>query len=271
MRVAVVGHVEWVTFLPVDRAPAAGVIAHATTSWEEAAGGGGVAAAELARLCGRCTLFTVLGADAAGLAARTQLEALNVDVQAALVPAQRRAFTLLDPAGERTIIVVGPAAGPTADGGPPLDALADFDAVYFCKGDAAGLRAARRARVLVATARVLPVIRAAGVALDALVHSARDEGERYREGDLVTRPRLVCTTDGANGGRFQTAEGGVGQWRPAQLPGSLADAYGAGDSFAAGLTWALAHGATPAEACARAAQCGADALLRRGAHGLGAA
>jgi ribokinase len=50
MKTAVVGHVEWVNFLRIDRVLSPGAIALAGESWEEPAGGGGVAAVELARL-----------------------------------------------------------------------------------------------------------------------------------------------------------------------------------------------------------------------------
>jgi ribokinase len=52
MRVAVVGHVEWIWFGSVDRIPGPGEIAHATDDWEEPAGGGAVAAVQLAKLAG---------------------------------------------------------------------------------------------------------------------------------------------------------------------------------------------------------------------------
>jgi ribokinase len=264
LRVAVVGHVEWVTFLPIDHALTPGVIAHAHGGWDEAAGGGGVAAAEMARLAGRATLFTTLGADAIGRSAAAQLAALEVDARADATPEQARAITLIDPSGERTIVVVGAAAGPRA-----LDpeVMAGFDAVYFCKGDATALRAARRARVLVSTARILPVLRAAGVVLDALVHSAHDAGERYADGDLDPAPRLVCTTDGAAGGAFRCLDGRAGRWAPEPVPAGRGDAYGAGDSFAAGLTFALGAGLDVAAACTAAARSGAAANTRRGAHG----
>jgi len=47
-------------------------------------------------------------------------------------------------------------------------------------------------------------------------------------------------------------------------PGDVVDTYGAGDSFAAGLTFALASGAPPQEAVAFAARCGAATLTGRG-------
>ena len=40
MRVAVVGHVEWVEFARVERVPVAGEIVHALDAWEEPGGGG---------------------------------------------------------------------------------------------------------------------------------------------------------------------------------------------------------------------------------------
>jgi ribokinase len=46
----VVGYVEWVEFVRGDHVPAAGEIVHATDGFEEPAGGGAVAAAQLARM-----------------------------------------------------------------------------------------------------------------------------------------------------------------------------------------------------------------------------
>ena len=57
-------------------------------------------------------------------------------------------------------------------------------------------------RVLVATARILPVLREAGVTLDALVGSLRDPSERYRHGDLDPPPKRVVLTDGDKGGEI---------------------------------------------------------------------
>jgi hypothetical protein len=52
LRVAVVGHVEWVRFARVSHIPHAGEIVHARDPFEEPAGGGAVAAVQLARLAG---------------------------------------------------------------------------------------------------------------------------------------------------------------------------------------------------------------------------
>ena len=52
--------------------------------------------------------------------------------------------------------------------------------------------------------------------------------------------------------------------KPAVPPGSFEDAYGAGDCFAAGLTFALAQGMEIPDALAFASERGALALTRRG-------
>ena len=118
MQVAVVGHLEWVEFARVEAMPASGDIVHATDVWAEAAGGGAVAAVQLARLAGDATLFTVLGNDELGRRARKQLTAQGVTVRAVVAKEpQRRAFTLVDAAGERTIIVLGGKLRPSGEEG----------------------------------------------------------------------------------------------------------------------------------------------------------
>jgi ribokinase len=265
VRVAVVGHVEWIEFARVSRVPAPGEIVHATERWEEAGGGGAVAAAELARLAGSSALYTALGSDVLGALAREQLEQRGVRVHSAATgEQQRRAWVHLDQHGERTITVHGEKLRPRGrERGLPWHGLAGADAVYFVSGEVDALRVARRARVLVATARELPTLREAGVELDALVGSGEDEGERFRPGDLDPPPKLVVATAGALGGWAQPG----GPYRAAALTGPVEDAYGCGDCFAAGLTFALGDGLPVEEALAFAARSGAAALTRRGALG----
>jgi ribokinase len=267
VRLAVVGHVEWVDFVRLERVPSAGEIVHATEAWAEAAGGGGVSAVRLARLAGACTLFTAFGDDDLGRRAHAELERLGVRVESVFRrDPQRRALTFVDVRGERTITVIGERLGPRASDPLPWDELGAADAVYFVSGDADAVRAARKARVLVATARSLSTLREARVELDALVRSERDRSERYMPGDLDPPPRLEVATDGPNGGAYSQS-GTKRAFASAPVPGPLADAYGAGDSFAAGLTFALAEGRGVEGALAFAAAEGAAALARRGAHG----
>ncbi len=264
MRVAVVGHVEWVEFVEVPRVPAAGEIVHGAPVLEVAAGGGAVAAVQLARWTGGCALFTAIGADALGQRADAELRARGVTVHAAVRAApQRRALTMVDAPGERTIVVLGARHVAHASDALPWDELAACDAVYVTGGDAAAVRAARAARVVVATSRVMPLLREAAIPLDALVGSANDPSERY-DGDLDPPPRLVVRTDGARGGRY-VEDGVEGAYAaaPATVTG---DTYGAGDTFAAALTLALGEGRATADALAFAAARSAEVLAHRGPY-----
>ncbi len=268
IRVAVVGHVEWVEFLRVERVPRPGEIVSASEVWSEPAGGGAVAAVQLARLAGHSTFFTALGDDEIGRRARDGLIELGVRVEAAIRDEpQRRAFVYVDGAGERTITLLSRKLVPHADDPLPWGDLAWTDAVYFTGGDQAAVHRARGARVLVATARELPTLAAAGVQLDALVRSGSDESEAYAPGDLDPVPRLAIATSGAAGGSYSVDGGPEQQFAGAPLPGLVVDAYGAGDSFAAGLTFALAERRSLAVAIAFAARCGAAVMTGRGPYG----
>src|SRR2546421_65287 len=180
MQVAVVGHVEWVEFARVDHVPAPGEIVHALETWQEPAGGGAVAAVQLAHLAGECLFLTALGDDELGRRAARELGELGVRVEAAWrAEPQRRAFVHLD-----------------------------------------------------------------------------------AQGELAPAPRFIAETDGAGGGSLTAADGSTSTWIAAPLPGPPVDAYGAGDSFAAGVTFGLAQGLTPMEAVELGARCGAAALTR---------
>jgi ribokinase len=264
--VAVVGHVEWVEFARVDHVPTPGEIVHALETWQEPAGGGAVAAVQLARLAGDCLFLTALGDDELGHRATKELAELGVRVEAAWRPEpQRRAFVHVDAAAERTITVIGERMGP--HGGDPLPwaELSEIDAVYFTAGDVDGLRAARSARQLVATTRANETLVPGHVQLDVLVRSARDPGEEYVQ--LDPPPRFVAQTDGAGGGSLLSPDGTTTHWAAAPLPGPAVDAYGAGDSFAAGLTFGLAEGLESTEAVELGARYGAAAMTTRGAYG----
>ena len=63
------------------------------------------------------------------------------------------------------------------------------------------------------------------------------------------------------------ADGAGGEWAAAEVPGPVVDAYGCGDSFAAGLTFALGEGRPIDEALAVAASWGAHTLTLRGPYG----
>jgi ribokinase len=267
IRVAVVGHVEWIEFARVEHMPAAGEIVHALETWEEPAGGGAVAAVQLARLAGDCLFVTALGDDALGRRAKEELEALGVRVAPAWrSKPQRRGFVHLDAKGERTITVIGERMGPHRDDPLPWGELADLDGVYLTAGDSPAVRAARAARTLVASVRAKAALADAGVELDVLVASVTDEGERFTPGEIEPQPRLVVRTEGASGGSLLAADGRSSRWDVSPLPAPLVDAYGAGDSFTAGVTFGFAQGRSAAEAVELGARCGAACLTGRGPY-----
>jgi ribokinase len=255
VRCAVVGHVEWVEFARVPRLPAPGEIVHATERWEEPAGGGAVVARQLARLAGRCELFTALGDDDLGRESTRRLASLGVDlhVQHPNGSPTRRAWTHVDGAGERTITVLGEKLLPRG----PLP-LAGYDLVFFVSGDVSALRSAREARFLAATLREQPTLREADLPLDLVVGSRNDDGERY-DGSL--QATTVVLTDGSNGG---TANGEP--FAAAATPGRLVDMYGAGDSFAAAVALALAQGEDLRTALALGTRAGAAVITGRGPY-----
>jgi ribokinase len=248
--------------------PRAGEIVHALETWEAPAGGGAVAAVQLARRAGECLFLTALGDDELGRRAERELTELGVRVAAAWRPEpQRRAFVHVDGDGERTITVIGARLGSRGEDDLPWAQLADCDAVYFTAGDAESVRGARAARALVASARGKEVLAEAAVEVDVIVASARDEGERVEPGELEPPPRFVARTSGSGGGELLAADGSTSAWEAAPLPGEVADAYGAGDSFAAGLTFGLGSGLPIQEALGVGARWGAEAMTKRGPYG----
>jgi ribokinase len=112
----------------------------------------------------------------------------------------------------------------------------------------------------------LETLQAARVELDALVSSGADLGERYETGALEPEPRFVVRTAGAAGGRWEASDGTTGSWAATPLPGPVGDAYGAGDSFAAGLTYGLGAGLGIDEALQVGARCGAACMTGRGPY-----
>jgi ribokinase len=179
--------------------------------------------------------------------------------------ASRFVFTMLDDGGERTIITVGERLQPAGADPLPWPRLADADGVYFTAGDDAALAHARSARTLVVTPRAGD--HAAGLrsvpTVDATVFSALDRDERRWAADWEAHSTLMVATEGAAGGRWWGAA--EGRWPAVTPSGAIRDSYGAGDSFAAGLTYGLASGCSIDDAAAIGARCGAEMLTRIGA------
>ena len=263
-RVAVVGHIEWVDFIPVAAYPRRGSVLHAESSFARAAGGGGVAAATLADLGAEVHFFCALGHDAHGTAAAEQLQERGVTMHVAWrEQPTRRAMTLLEPGGERTIVTIGERLGPRGGDELPWELLRQADGAYFTAGDRAALEHARQARVLTASPRGGDPLQGDGVPIDALIFSAHDQDEEALAERVGDRARLVVVTEGAEGGRWSGAS--TGRWEPAPVPGEPRDSFGCGDSFAAGFTFGLAQRQAIAQAATVGAECGARCLTRSGA------
>ena len=180
-RVGVVGHVEWVQFAVVERVPRGGRDRPRARDVLRAGGrrrGGGGAAAQARRLGGvldragrRRAAASVPRASCASASASSCSRRPRRPAAARLhLPRRRRrAHDHGDRRADRA------AAAPTRCRGT---SSARWTAIYFTGGDAGAVRAARAARVLVATPRAMDALAASGVQLDVLVRSAGDPGER---------------------------------------------------------------------------------------------
>jgi len=258
--------VEVVRFVEVPQLPRPGEIVRASHVHEVPAGGGAVVAVQLARLLGQpVPFFTSLGRDAAGERAAADLTDLGLELHVAWredTPT-REAITYIDAAGERTITVIGERLSPIAADPLPWELLADCDGAFITAADAPSIRLARSARVLTATPRTrLEILREAGVRLDALIGSALDPAERFSPGDLDPAPALVIATEGANGGRVTPG----GRFAAPTRLQPVRDTYGAGDSFAAGVTAGLAAGWELRDALSLGCHCGSACLDGRGPY-----
>jgi ribokinase len=254
LRLAVIGHVEWVTFAHAPFVPRPGEIVHLTDPMSQPGGGGAVTAVALRRMGAEVTFFTTLGSDGR---ARPVLErhGLRIETVESDRP-QTEVLALVDPAGERTLYVVGENEAPVATDPLPWDEIAQMDGCYFTGYDPATVALGRRARVLVVTARRFETLAASGVRADALVGSGRDRGEQYDLSRLERPPEHVIVTGGAQGGSGYEA---------APVPGRVVDTYGAGDTFVAGVLFGLASGWPLPRTLAHAAERAAEALTWRGA------
>ncbi len=130
-----------------------------------------------------------------------------------------------------------------------------MDGVFFTGQDPRTLELARRAPVVVVTARRFGSLRASGIRADALVGSGRDRGEQFDLSELRRQPDHVIVTNGAHGGTG---------YRAVEPPGPVVDTYGAGDTFVAGVTYGLAAGWELSRTLEFAAGRAAEALTWRG-------
>ena len=241
LSLAVVGHLEWMSFLQVDQLPQQGRIGHAPTRLDEIGGAGAIAAVQMARLSGsRVQFFTALGRDEIGERSLKRLQELNVEAHVAWRKTPtRQGISMVDSDGDRAITVIGARLQPQANDPLPWDELTACDGVFATAADAAALVLARKAKVLTATPRLRqPTLQEAAITLDALIGSGLDPDEQLQDPLGFPLPRLHIATEGAIGGRLTPG----GRYDAVKPDGPVIDSYGCGDSFAAGVTVGLAAG-----------------------------
>jgi ribokinase len=260
LRIAVIGHAEHVTIARAAALPQPGDIAHLDERVVIAGGGGAIAFFQLAKSDAEIHFFTALGDDDAADEVRVRIEATSARIHAARrEEPHTRDVVIVTPGGERTILVVGEPLHPRIDDDLPWDLLGTCDAAYFTGQDPRTIEAARRARMLVVTARRKAALDASEVRADVVVGSARDGREASTRSDYAVPPHALVMTEGGLGGRIEAADDVV-RFASAQAPQVIAGSYGAGDSFAGALTWYLARGFSTLEACERASVYGAAVL-----------
>ncbi len=260
MRIAVVGHVEHVTIAQVPSLPEAGEILHLDEPIVIAGGGGGIAFFQLVKSDAELHLFTAIGVDDAALYVYNEIATTSATIHAAIrMESHTRDIVLVTPDAERTIMVVGWPLHPTLDDRLSWGILETCDAVYFTGEDAETLQLARKAQLLIVTARRAHVLKAAGVRADVIVGSVRDPRENRGRDEYASPPGALVLTDGANGGTIETATG-RSRFDAVNVQRTIVGAYGAGDSFSAALTYFLATGLSIEAACEAAASYGAAVL-----------
>ena len=263
MRAAVVGHIEWLEFVPVEAVPRPGEIVHADESWEQAAGGGSAAAVQLTKLADSVDFFTALGNDEHARLAREELEARGITVHATAIDA--------------------PSAAASHSSTTPVSGRSRRSVASSIRAaTTTGFRGTSSlAATLSTTAQATPThcwrldVRASSLRRHA---SSRRRGKpRWsrrarleREGRSRALPaRADRSRAEARRDDFRTARWvGAAGWAVQRCAASdeSADAYGAGDCFAAGLAFGLAAGLEGLEALDFAARCGAGALAGPGVH-----
>ena len=266
LQLAVIGHVEWVTFLKVDQIPLAGEISHATDSFEEAAGGAAVAAVQMARLTnGPVDLITSLGKDSFGEKCYERLTELGLNLKVAWrEKPTRKGISLISKDGERAITVIGERLQPIASDNLPWNEMKNYDGIFITATDKEGIRLAREAKFLSATPRTgEKTLKNSKVKINALIGSALDPGEEINHDELIPKPDIYIATKGKSGGTIFPYNQSYKSITPSSKE---IDTYGCGDCFAGGVTTALSANLNLNQAVKIGAYCGAECSTHYGPY-----
>ncbi len=266
MKLAVVGHVEWVTFLKVDALPEAGKISHAEKYLEGPAGGGAVIAAQIAKLIKQRVLFiTSLGEDYEGYESEKKLNEMGLDLRISWRNSPtRKGISFIDNNKDRAITVIGDRLEPKGDEDLDWLKLNGFDGVFITAGDKAALNHCRRAKFMGVTPRVgLNVLNGFTEKIDLLVGSALDPQEQVKKDLINNSTKLIIATEGEKGGETWPN----GRYEAINMTSPIIDSYGCGDNFAAGVTVGLAAGWSVEESISLGAYCGSICASQLGPYG----
>ena len=266
LKLAVIGHVEWVTFLKVDQLPLAGEISHAKDCFEEAAGGAAVAAVQMARLINEpVDLITSLGNDNYGEKCYERLTKLGLNLKVAWrEKPTRKGISLISKDGERAITVIGERLQPIASDNLPWGDMKNYDGIFVTATDKEGIRLARGAKFLSATPRTgEQTLTHSKVKINALIGSGLDPGEKINLKGLVPKPDIYISTRGKSGGTIFPENIKYKSIKPSSKE---IDTYGCGDCFAGAVTTALSAKLNLEQAIKMGAYCGAECSTHYGPY-----
>ena len=266
LKLAVIGHIEWVTFLKVDQLPLAGQISHAKDYFEEAAGGAAVAAVQMARLTnGPVDLITSLGKDIYGEKCYERLTNLGLNLKVAWrEESTRKGISLISKDGERAITVIGKRLQPLSSDDLPWSDMKNYDGIFVTATDKKGIRLARAARFLAATPRTgQKVLNLSNVKINALIGSGLDPGEKINYEELSPKPDIYIATEGKLGGTIYPKKSKYKSIKPSSKE---VDSYGCGDCFAGAVTTALSAKLNLDQAINIGSYCGAECSTHYGPY-----
>ena len=266
LKLAVIGHIEWVTFLKVDQLPIAGEISHAKDCFEEAAGGAAVAAVQMARLINDpVDLITSLGKDNNGEKCYERLIKLGLNLKVAWrEKPTRKGISLISKDGERAITVIGERLPPIASDDLPWSDMKNYDGIFITATDKEGIRLASKARFVAATPRTgQDTLNNSKAKINALIGSGLDPGEEINYEELVPKPDIYIATEGKLGGTVYPKEY---KYKAIKHSSQEIDTYGCGDCFAGAVTTALAAKLNLDQAIKIGAYCGAECSTHYGPY-----
>ena len=266
LKLAVIGHVEWVTFLKVDQLPLPGQIAHAKDYFEEAAGGAAVAAVQMARLIdGTVDLITSLGNDMYGEKCYERLTKLGLNLKVAWrEKPTRKGISLISKDSERAITVIGDRLQPISSDDLSWDEMKNYDGVFITATDEEGINLASKAKFVAATPRTgQDIIMSSKVKMNALIGSALDPGEKINFDKVMPKTDIYIATEGKAGGTIYPKKNRYKSIKPSSKE---VDSYGCGDCFAGAVTAALSAKLTLDQAINLGAYCGAECSTHYGPY-----